>query len=295
MGAGSFDLADCTRCSNLCICAVSVRICVRDVELGSPRVAGAFVRVFRMTDGVAIRFRTVLMGVGPGPMELRRLEEMLRTEGLGVVLELPEGSFNLLLGGLIGVFETGRVVAEASDIGGEGGVGVSETACIVDNDRISGGVVIIGDEAVETGEDGESGAVISVERDRCLFRSLSCMISASIFKSESSSRSLCVSIRRFSRSCSPILISSSIMTARSMATLYFDSRSSSDEEVFRACLSKSSFATSISRSFSCNVLFESRSVVISLCRVFCAAPASVLDCLYLDWKSQHRFPYRIPG
>jgi hypothetical protein len=30
IGAGSFDRADCTRCSSLCIWAVSVRICVRD-------------------------------------------------------------------------------------------------------------------------------------------------------------------------------------------------------------------------------------------------------------------------
>jgi hypothetical protein len=41
-------------------------------------------------------------------------------------------------------------------------------------------------------------------------------------------------MRNFSRSCSPILISSSISTARSMAWLYFDSRSSRDEVVFRA-------------------------------------------------------------
>ena len=65
-----------------------------------------------------------------------------------------------------------------------------------------------------------------------------------------------------------------------MATLYFDSRSSSDDEVFRACRSKSSFATSMSRSFSNMVLFESRRVVISLWSVFWAAFASDLDCLY---------------
>lgn len=41
-GAGSFDLADCTRCSSRCIWAVRLRICVRDVELGRPRVDGAF-------------------------------------------------------------------------------------------------------------------------------------------------------------------------------------------------------------------------------------------------------------
>jgi len=112
-------------------------------------------------------------------------------------------------------------------------------------------------------------------------RSLSCMISASILRSDSSSRRRWVSIRKCSLSCSPTLISSSIITARSMETLYLDSRSSSDEDVFRACLSKSSFCTSMSRSFICNVRFASRSVVISFCSVFCVTPASVLDCLYL--------------
>jgi len=184
----------------------------------------------------------------------------------------------LLLGGLTGVFATGLAFAEASDIGGEGGVGVSEVVSVVEMDFVSGGVVIIGEEAVD---DGEFGAVISVDSEgSCLFRSLSCMIPASIFKSESSSRSLWVSMRRFSLSCSPILISSSIITARSIATLYFDSRSSSDDDVFLACLSKSSFATSISRSLNSSVLFESRNVVISFCSTFCAELASVLDCLY---------------
>ena len=142
------------------------------------------------------------------------------------------------------------------------------------------------------------------------FRSLSCMISASILRSPSSSRRRCVSIRRFSRSCSPTLISSSIMTARSIETLNFDSKSSSEEDVFLACRSKSSFATSISRKRCCKVLFWSRSVVISFCRVFCAAPASIFDCLYLVYdmlvidrshqrppnRSQSKNPrYRIPS
>ena len=265
---------------------------MRDVEFGRPRVAGAFVFVFRITDGVAVRFRTELVGAGAGPLELRRFEDAYRADGFGVVLESPEGSFSLLFGGFAGVFATGLADAEASDIGGEGGVGVSETVSFVDTDFVSGGVVIIGDEAAEFGDpepsnDGEFGAVMSVDREGSWrFRSLSCIISASIFKSESSSRSLCVSIRRFSRSCSPTLISSSIMTARSIATLYFDSKSSSDEDVFRACLSKSSFATSMSRSLSCSVLFESRSVVISFCSTFCAELASVLDCLYFVCQSQ---------
>ena len=260
---------------------------VRELEFGIPRVGGALPLVFRMTEGVAFRARVVLVGIDapPGPLELRKFPDWyISPEGLGVVLESAVGSLNLVFGGFKGVFAGGLAVEEASDIGGEGGVGVSETVSVVDTDLVSGGVVIIGEEAVEVGEparEGELGALISVARASCRFCSLPCMISASTFKSESSSRSLCVSILRFSRSCSPILISSSIKTARSTATLYFDSRSSSEDVVFRACLSKSSLATSISRNLSCSVRFVSRSVVISFCKRFCAAPASFLDCLYL--------------
>lgn len=146
------------------------------------------------------------------------------------MLESPEGSLILLVGGFIGVLIMGLADADASEIGGDGGVGVSEIVSVVDTDLVSGGVVIIGEEVVDEGEPGktgEYGAVMSVVMEAsCRFRSLSCMISASILRSESSSRSRCVSIRRFSRSCSPILISSSIITALSIATLYFDSRSS---------------------------------------------------------------------
>jgi len=230
-GAGSFDLADCTRCSSLCICAVRVRIWVRDVELGRPRVAGAFALAFRMTEGVA--FLALEELVGPvGPLEDRKVDddEGYRVVGLGVVLESPEGIFILLFGGFIGVFITGLADPEASEIGGDGGVGVSETVSVVETDLVSGGVVIIGEDAVDVGEsakDGEFGAVMSVVREvSCRLRSLSCKISASILRSDSSSRSRCVSMRRFSLSCSPTFISSSIMTALSIATLYFDSRSS---------------------------------------------------------------------
>lgn len=70
------------------------------------------------------------------------------------------------------------------------------------------------------------------------------------------------------------------MTARSIALLYLFSRSSRDEFVWRACLSKSSFATSISRSLCCSVRFVSRKVVISFSKLFWAALVSVLDSLY---------------
>lgn len=63
--------------------------------------------------------------------------------------------------------------------------------------------------------------------------------------------------------------------------LYLDSRSSSDDVVCRAWRSKSSLATSISRSLNCSALFVSRRLVISFCRVFCTELASVLACLYL--------------
>ncbi len=212
--------------------------------MGRPRVAGALVLVWRMTAGVAFLAREEEVGA-VGPLELRRLLEAYRDEGFGVVLESPVGNFILLGGGFIGVFKIDLADPDASDMGGDGGVGVSETVSVVEIDFVSGGVVIIGDEAVDVGEssrDGELGAVMSVAIEGSWrFRSLSCRISASILRSESSSRRRWVSIRRFSRSSSPILISSSIITARSIAILYFDSISSSDEVVFRACRSKSSF------------------------------------------------------
>jgi hypothetical protein len=108
------------------------------------------------------------------------------------------------------------------------------------------------------------------------------MISVSTLRSENSSLSLWFSIRNASLSCSPILISSSSKTPRSIATLYFDSKSSNEDVVCLACLSKSSFCTSMSRILSCNVLLLSRNVVISFCRALCALVASDLDCLYLD-------------
>jgi hypothetical protein len=133
-------------------------------------------------------------------------------------------------------------------------------------------------------EVGDSGTVMFVEMsDRCrdsCFLILSCSISASILRSDSSSRSRCASTRRPSRSCSPIFISSSSITALSIAWLYFESRSAREDVVFRACLSKSSLATSISRSCSWSVRLVSRKVVISFSRVFCAAFASAFDSLY---------------
>lgn len=138
-----------------------------EVEFGTPRVGGAFVfLVFRMTDGVAFLSRND-DAVPVEPLEVLpgcRLDDECLEFALRVVLELPEGSFSLLFGGFMGVFAIG-LVAEASDIGGDGGVGVSEMVSTVETDLVSGGVVIIGEEAVDLGEPsycGEFGAVMSV-------------------------------------------------------------------------------------------------------------------------------------
>jgi hypothetical protein len=116
-------------------------------------------------------------------------------------------------------------------------------------------------------------------------RSFSWTISASILRSDSSSRIRWFSMRSASRSCSPFLTSSSIMTALSMDTLYLDSMSSSDDVWLRAWRSKSSLCTSMSRRRICSARCASRRAVISFCSVFCALLASVLLCLYLAWPN----------
>ena len=241
---------------------------------------------------VAARAAGVRKFGGPPEMRLpwRTLTDF--TRGLGVTLLSMDD--NLLFRSSV---PTGFVAVlalttgtEASETGGEGGSCASVSSA-EDSDLASGGVVISGELAVELGDAstflsnvGEPKTDKSVDmvercRDSCFF-SLSCKSSASILSSESSSRSLCDSMRSFSRSCSPILISSSMMTALSMAWLYLDSMSSRDDVVFRAWRSKSSFATSTSLSFNCKDRFDSRRVVISFSSKFCAALASVLDSLY---------------
>lgn len=214
------------------------------------------------------------------------------TRGRGVLLEPIEGNLDLF--GFAGAaadgfadealgFEFG-IGADASDIGGEGGSCTGVFEDVTD----PGGVETSGELAPDIvlvsniGLSGMERSVDIVDRWRCssCFFNLSWRISASILRSDNSSRSLCASILSCSRSCSPILISSSIMTCLSIAALYFDSMSSSDESVIRACRSKSSFATSMSRSLCCIVRFVSLRVVISFSSVFCAAFASVLDSLY---------------
>lgn len=205
--------------------------------------------------------------------------EAVKDRGFGVTLCSTDGRRETLRVVDAGVLVTVRLGtdAETSDIGGEGGS--MSSAFAAGKASESGGVVTMGELAVELGECsvflsnvGDDMTERSVEmwdrwRASC-FLSLSWSSSASILRSASSSRRRCASMRRVSRSCSPSLISSSIMTARSIATLYFDSRSSREDVVFRACRSKSSLATSMSRSFSCMVLLVSRSVVISFSNVF---------------------------
>lgn len=258
-------------------------MCDRELDAGSLWVARGF----------AVRFAGVRSGA---PLDRRGAGARLvvvvggLARGLGVTLLSSDGRRDLRT--TPGVFAAGAFGrgADASDMGGDGGSFSSE-ADSTSESFDSGGVVTSGELAVELGDAstflskvGDSRTDMSVEmvdmwRASC-FLSLSWSSSASTLRSESSSRSRWDSMRSCSRSCSPILISSSIMTARSIAWLCLDSMSSRDEVVLRACRSKSSFATSMSRSLSCCVRFASRSVVISFSSACCAALFSVLDSLY---------------
>ena len=71
--------------------------------------------------------------------------------GLGVTLRSADGA-RMRLGGLRGVRNALGPFDERSEMGGEGGVGVSEIVSAVDTDLLSGGVLIRGDEAMESGD-----------------------------------------------------------------------------------------------------------------------------------------------
>lgn len=295
LGAGSFERAEWTRASRRCICAVRDRMWVNEVDGGS-LFAVARVDGLEVVDRGAGVLRDIEVFVADRVGGREDAED--DSLGLGVTLVSIDGSLDFLgLEAGWGVLMGGTLVlgigggAEASDMGGDGG---SLTGVFVDDtEDDSGGVVISGELAPETmllSKMGLSGMERSVRvadmwRSSC-FLSLSCRISASIFRSDSSSRSRCASILSCSLSCSPILISSSIMTALSIAALYLESRSSSDEVVCLACRSKSSFATSISRSLCCRVRLVSLRVVISFSRVFWAALVSFLDSLYFRCKER---------
>lgn len=248
-------------------------------------VAGAVVRI----DGVARPLILALdVAATLGPLECRG--GLWYRPARGVAAGSTAATEGLRLG--IGVDGTVPADTGASDSGGEGGMESGRRESVAER----GGVANVGEESVvadvdasETGERGRSASPakwLETLRWWCCsmlasaMRSFSWVISCSILRSENSSRRRCVSIRNASRSCSPIFSSSSSMTPRSIATLYLDSTSSRDEVWCRACLSKSSLCTSMSRSFSCRVRWASRRVVISFCSVFCALFASVLLCLY---------------
>ena len=138
---------------------------------------------------------------------------------------------------------------DLSDVGGDGGVCVSEA---IEETDFVGGVAFVGDDAaVSIGECSDKeecdlGIIaasgvgfrrrdLSAAASAC--RSLSCRTSASTLRSDNSSRSLWFSMRSSSLSFSPVFISSSSITFLSMATLNLDSKSSKEDVVFLACLS----------------------------------------------------------
>jgi hypothetical protein len=181
-----------------------------------------------------------------------------------------EGVVNGL--GVVVVVVVLAVGFDLSDMGGDGGVGVSLTP---EEDVLAGGVS--NDASVVVGESSDRGeaevlamGVIAKEDvlGEAAFSSFSRMMSVSIFRSDNSSFKRCASIRNCSRSVSPARTSSSSMMDFSIVWLYFDSISSSEDSVFLCFRSKSSLATSMSRSRSCRVLLVSRSSVISFCRAF---------------------------
>lgn len=280
--------------------AVRDRICERDVEGASDGFAGERVAEARAVAGLGTGGRAagVVRRKEPAADLVGGRDDMEESLGLELVVESMDGGLDLLdlaVGGM-GVLIGGTLVlgsgggADASDMGGEGG---SLTGVLFeDTDEVaSGGVVTRGELASDKalisniGLPGSVRSVSVADTRRSCFLSLACRISASILRSDSSSRRRCASILNCSLSCSPILISSSIMTALSIAPLYLFSRSSRDELVCLACRSKSSFATSISRSLCCSVRFVSRSVVISFSSVFWAALVSVRDSLYFRCKT----------
>lgn len=295
LGAGSLDRAFWTRASSFCILAVRDRIWDKEVDGTTPLAgvrAGGGLGAMGLFAVPARKVEFVAERVGG------RDDAVDDNLGRGVTVVSIEGSLDFLgFGAGAGVLIGGTLVlgngggADASDMGGDGG---SLTGVLTEEmDEASGGVVMRGELAPDMalpsniGLSGIERSVSVADIWRSCFLSLSCKISASILRSDSSSRRRWASILNCSLSCSPILISSSIMTARSIALLYLFSRSSRDEFVWRACLSKSSFATSISRSLCCSVLFVSRKVVISFSKLFWAALVSLLDSLYFLCEKAH--------
>jgi hypothetical protein len=179
--------------------------------------------------------RTVVVAGTDGPRECRGGRILLYI-GLGVV---PGSNVRLFAGVIGGTFSFTGALVSLSD--GDNGL-----VCTVLVSLFGGGVAIVGLEIVvadvDASDNGEGALKLSVASSGDGFllaricsilssanRSFSIVISASTFKSPSSSRNRCVSIRSVSRSASPFLISSSCMTPRSMIWLYFCSMSSSED------------------------------------------------------------------
>jgi hypothetical protein len=170
-------------------------MCVRELEAGILWLAA---RVVFVADGRAVGVRKLVPLVVATRDAGAREVEVLKCFGFGVMLWSAEGSRDFFATGA-GVFVVASLgrVAEASDMGGDGGSCTSETVSAVDTDFESGGVVISGELAVECGDWSnvdDSSTEISVEmaercRDSC-FLILLCRISASILRSDSSSFNL---------------------------------------------------------------------------------------------------------
>ena len=140
VGAGSFERAEFTRCSSFCIFPIRPRIWWREDEGGRPGVGGWIDRR-RLT---AVRW--VIDDVDcswfieiDGPREYLGWRYECWGRGVVFVSEIESRDFG---SGIDGVTAIG---SECSELGGDGGVGVSET---VDEADFVGGVAIVGDEAV---------------------------------------------------------------------------------------------------------------------------------------------------
>ena len=188
VGAGSLDLAYWTLCSSFCILPIRPRIWCREVELG--KVVDSLPRVVLRPAGVI----KLLLRVVEGSLDWRdTCEEYCK--GFGVV------EFVIDIRGCLGAGVCSLAVFDLSDVGGDGGVWVSEA---IEDTDLFGGVATVGEvEAVLLGDLSEatdSGrfeiAIDGVWRFRNVPRassaclSFSCLTSASTFRSESSSRNL---------------------------------------------------------------------------------------------------------
>jgi hypothetical protein len=171
-------------------------MCERELEPGI--LCDVDLAVFVLGAGVLTDELVVATRVPGG----RLVVEADNAFGFGVTLWSADGKRDFRCTLLAGVFAAATLGSgtEASDIGGEGGSWIAGAVSLVDN-LVSGGVVIRGELAVESGEFsaclsnvGDSSMERSVDmEERCFascFLILSCSNSASILRSDSSSRSL---------------------------------------------------------------------------------------------------------